>query len=111
MSDRTGTTLFALLTGAAAGFLLWALTQPEEHPSDTSDKSDADAEKDDLTRIKGIGPVIQRRLNEHGIRTFRQIAAWSDADIERIGKLLSFSGRIEREDWRGQAREILKDEG
>lgn len=111
MSDRTGTTLFALLTGAAAGFLLWALTQPEEHPTTAARESDSPSEKDDLTRLKGIGPVIQDRLNEHGIYSFRQIAAWSDADIERIGEAISFPGRIQREDWQGQAREIVKAEG
>lgn len=110
MSDRTGTTLFALLTGAAAGFLLWALTRPEQPPAGTSTQTDAEVESDDLTQIKGIGPVIQQRLNDLGIHTFRQIAEWSDADIERIGRHLSFSGRIERENWRGQARKILKDE-
>lgn len=106
MSKRTDTTLLALLLGGAAGFLLWALTRPEPPPTASSPQTG----EDDLTRIKGIGPTIQRRLNEVGIHTFRRIADWSDADVERIGKKISFPHRIEREDWRGQAQEILNDE-
>lgn len=59
---------------------------------------------DDLTRIKGIGPKVQKLLRELGITTFAQIAAWDDAEVDRIdARLGSFSGRIRRDDWRAQA--------
>jgi F-type H+-transporting ATPase subunit gamma len=54
--------------------------------------------------IDGIGPVIERKLIEMGVTTFRQIALWSPEDIDRVGSQLNFKGRIEREDWIGQAK-------
>ena len=60
---------------------------------------------DDLTRIKGIGPKVARLLGDLGIVSFAQIAAWDDAEVERIdARLGAFSGRITRDDWRTQAR-------
>lgn len=68
------------------------------------------AEPDDLEgAIDGIGPVISGKLAAIGITTFRQIAEWSQADIDRIGAQLDFPGRIEREDWVGQARQAHRD--
>ena len=61
---------------------------------------------DDLTRIKGIGPVNARKLGEHGVTTFAHIAAWTAADIAAAEAYLEFDGRIAREDWVGQAREL-----
>lgn len=62
------------------------------------------ASADDLTRIKGIGKVIERRLHELGITTFRQLAELSPSDVQRINKILDFPGRVEREHWVEQAR-------
>lgn len=61
---------------------------------------------DDLKRIKGIGKQNEARLNALGIWHFDQIAAWSPENIAWAGSFLAFVGRIEREDWVGQA-EIL----
>jgi len=61
---------------------------------------------DQLTRIKGIGPVNERKLHEHGIFHFEQIAAWGEADIEAAEVYLEFDGRIAREDWVGQAKAL-----
>jgi F-type H+-transporting ATPase subunit gamma len=62
-------------------------------------------EPDDLEgEIEGIGPVIGAKLAEIGVTTFKQIAQWTSADVERIGDQLDFQGRIEREDWIGQAK-------
>ena len=59
---------------------------------------------DDLTRIKGVGPKLAARLSELGVTSFSQIAAWNEADIERIdAELGRFQGRIRRDDWVGQA--------
>lgn len=69
----------------------------------------ASAESDDLEEIVGIGPVINRKLNEMGITTFAQIAAWTADDAERIGHQLDFPGRIEREHWIEQARTMQRD--
>jgi len=59
---------------------------------------------DDLTRIKGIGPKLSKRLNALGIFHFKQIAAWSDADANWVDDNLSFKGRVAREAWISQAR-------
>jgi branched-chain amino acid transport system ATP-binding protein len=65
---------------------------------------------DDLKKIKGIGPQNEKRLNALGIWHFDQIAAWTPAEVEWVGDHLAFPGRIEREDWVGQAG-ALKDGG
>ena len=62
---------------------------------------------DDLKKIKGIGPQNETRLNKLGIYHFDQIATWTPAEIDWVGDHLSFPGRIERENWVGQAN-ILK---
>ncbi|HEY7669199.1 MAG TPA: hypothetical protein VH852_01045 [Hyphomicrobium sp.] len=59
---------------------------------------------DDLKRIRGIGVLIERKLNSLGIGNYEQIANWTGADIERISRQLDFKGRIERENWIEQAR-------
>ncbi len=59
---------------------------------------------DDLKLIAGIGPKLEQVLNEKGIRTFADIAAWSDQDIVSLDAELGFEGRILRDDWVGQAK-------
>jgi predicted flap endonuclease-1-like 5' DNA nuclease len=60
---------------------------------------------DDLTRLKGVGPKLAAQLGEMGVTTFSEIAAWSDADIDRIDAGLGrFQGRIRRDAWVEQAR-------
>jgi branched-chain amino acid transport system ATP-binding protein len=63
---------------------------------------------DKLTLVKGIGPVNEKKLNQHGIYHFDQIAAWTKADIAAVEAYLAFDGRIAREDWIGQARKLAK---
>lgn len=70
-----------------------SLTRPEGDP-------------DDLKRISGIGPGIEKTLHELGIFHFRQIAAFTTENITWIDQRLRFRGRIEREDWVGQARRL-----
>jgi predicted flap endonuclease-1-like 5' DNA nuclease len=62
---------------------------------------------DDLKLIVGVGPVLERMLQQLGITTYRQIARWSERDIDEIdGKLPEFPGRIRRDGWVTQAREL-----
>ncbi len=65
---------------------------------------------DDLERIRGIGAVLRQRLNDLGITTFAQIAAFSEADLARVDEVLNFKGRIAREGWVEQAK-ALRDGG
>ncbi len=60
---------------------------------------------DDLTTIKGLGPKLAVTLNELGVTSYAQIAAWSDSEIDRIDSQLGrFSGRIRRDNWVEQAK-------
>jgi predicted flap endonuclease-1-like 5' DNA nuclease len=64
-------------------------------------------EPDDLKLIVGIGPVLERMLHNLGVTTFRQIARWSERDsAEFDAKLPEFPGRIARDQWVTQAREL-----
>ncbi len=61
--------------------------------------------RDDLKLIKGVGPAIEKTLNDLGIYRFNQIAEMSEYDIDRVAReLRGFRSRIYREDWIGQAR-------
>jgi NADH-quinone oxidoreductase subunit E len=65
------------------------------------------AEPDDLKRIKGIGPKLERLLRDEGIYLFWQIAHWSREDVSSMSsRLPSFKGRIERDGWVRQARAL-----
>jgi len=64
--------------------------------------------KDDLKQIAGIGPKLEESLNAAGITNFAQIANWTKNDIFKFDDLLSFKGRIEREDWVSQAKNLFK---
>ncbi len=59
---------------------------------------------DDLKRIRGIGVLIEKKLNALGVMHYTQIANWTVADIGRVSEQLDFKGRIERESWVEQAR-------
>lgn len=79
----------------------------------TSAQNDEDAavltedSLDDLKEIKGVGPAIEKTLNDLGIHEFHQIAEMSEYDIDRVAQQLKgFRSRIYREDWIGQARNL-----
>lgn len=60
--------------------------------------------KNDLTNIKGVGPYIEQKLNEIGVYNYEQISKLKESDIRIITDLIDFfPGRIERDDWVGQA--------
>lgn len=64
-------------------------------------------EPDDLKEIVGVGKVFEATLHSLGVYHFRQIAAFGPTEIARINaELNEFKGRIEHDDWIGQAREL-----
>ncbi|WP_101068203.1 50S ribosomal protein L21 [Roseovarius salinarum] len=63
---------------------------------------------DDLKQLSGVGPALEKKLVEAGVTTFAQIAAWTEEDIAVMDEKLSFKGRIEREGWVEQAKELAK---
>ena len=62
---------------------------------------------DDIKMIGGVGPALEKKLNALGVTSLKQIAEWTAEDIERIDTELSFKGRIEREEWVQQAKDLL----
>jgi predicted flap endonuclease-1-like 5' DNA nuclease len=69
-----------------------------------------EGEPDDLKKISGIGPGIEKTLHGLGIYHFRQIAQFTPDNVAWIDQRLRFRGRIEREDWIGQARKLATGE-
>ena len=65
-----------------------------------------EGEPDKLTKLKGIGPVAERQLNEQGITTFRQIVEMTDEQIEKVDRYMPFSAAQIRS-WQEQARTLL----
>jgi large subunit ribosomal protein L21 len=61
---------------------------------------------DDLKVISGVGPVLEKKLNDAGITRFDQIAGFSADDVARVDEALHLGGRIERDDWVGQAKAL-----
>ena len=72
-----------------------------ERPADLLDAPKG--EKDDLKRIRGIGPVIELKLNDLGVYHFWQIARWREPELLWVDNFLNFRGRAVREGWTGQA--------
>jgi len=65
-------------------------------------------EADDLKKISGVGPALEKKLNDLGITTFEQVANFTADEIEKVDDALSFKGRIERDDWVGQAKALTE---
>jgi len=63
---------------------------------------------DDLKKISGVGPKIEGILNDIGIFHFQQISDWNEANKAWVDNYLSFKGRIDREDWVGQAKVLAE---
>jgi predicted flap endonuclease-1-like 5' DNA nuclease/regulator of replication initiation timing len=103
----------------ALGETLDASNDPDDEKADpaeveevefVADVEDVDEsnQRDNLKKIKGVGPAIEKTLNEMGIVRFQQIADMSEYDIDRVAqRLKGFRSRIYREDWIGQARDHL----
>jgi predicted flap endonuclease-1-like 5' DNA nuclease len=91
-----------------------AATKEESSPwvsasdaSPTPVPSTADVDALPLTNIRGIGPKFQRMLHALGVTSVSQVAAWEDADVERIAEALNIpASRIRKADWVAHAREL-----
>ena len=65
------------------------------------------AAPDDLKAISGIGPKLEKVLNDLGVWTYAQVAAWGSEEVAWVDDYLSFSGRIGRDKWIEQAADSL----
>lgn len=63
---------------------------------------------DDLKQLKGVGPGLEKTLNELGFFHFDQIGAWRKKEVEWVDSRLKFKGRIERDEWIKQAKVLAK---
>lgn len=66
----------------------------------------APSDADDLKKISGVGPVLETKLNEFGIYKYDQVAQWTEENVTEFDDLLSFKGRIERDNWLQQAKDL-----
>lgn len=82
--------------------------KPEPKPAKKENKDKTEEVGDKLTTINGIGPVIEGKLEGLGVTTFKQIADWSEEDVTRIDQALAFKGRVVREKWIEQAKELIE---
>jgi NADH-quinone oxidoreductase subunit E len=97
-----------------------AVAKPKAKPSSTISpspvvesepetlKAPRDGGADDLKKISGVGPKLEGVLNDLGFYHFDQIAKWTNAEIAWVDSRLKFKGRIERDDWIGQATALAK---
>ena len=63
---------------------------------------------DDLKQLKGVGPALEKTLNELGFYHFDQVAGWRKKEVEWVDARLKFKGRIERDGWVKQAKTLAK---
>ena len=64
---------------------------------------------DDLRKISGVGPKLEKLLHELGVFHFAQIAEWSEKEIDWVDERLTFKGRIRRENWIDQCKLLAKE--
>jgi len=82
-----------------------AKAEPKASPTRRSGRK---AAAGDLKRISGVGPKLEKMLNEQGVTRVSQIAAWNEADVAKFDQALDLDGRISRDDWVGQAGKLAK---
>lgn len=75
---------------------------------ETPTESATTAARDDLTQLTGVGPVLAEKLQKAGVTSLAQIAEWTPEDIDRIDEELNVKSRVERDDWVGQAKKLIK---
>ena len=125
-SADSGASLGDILGAALAGQNGDAAEAPAEEPAPAKAeapkpeaKSDGGADDrgrlsgpqgdaDDLKQLKGVGPVLEKKLNEAGIFHFWQIVGLTGEQIADLEEEMSFPGRIERDDWIGQAKTLAE---
>ena len=90
-------------------------TPPEEAPVKDKvavppkpSRRKAAAQTDDLKRISGIGPKLEKVLNGMGVTTFADIAKWTDKDMLKMDATLGLDNRIVRDEWVRQAKALLE---
>jgi large subunit ribosomal protein L21 len=109
--DLTSVTITEILTGGAKPSAKAAAPKAAPKKAAVSEAAPLAApiasSADDISLIAGIGPKILKGLTDLGVTTFAQIASWTGADVERIETELKQKGRVAREEWIEQAKELM----
>jgi len=63
---------------------------------------------DDLKLISGVGPKLEKTLHKRGIYFFEQVAGFTRKDVAAVDDMLSFKGRIDRDEWIKQAKILMR---
>ncbi len=111
--DKTGVKA-AIGAGSVSAVAVAAAEAPKAAPKKAAKAEAAPAAEapaaggDDLKKLSGVGPALEKKLLAAGVTTFAQIAAWTEEDVAAMDEQLSFKGRIEREGWIEQAKELAK---
>lgn len=80
----------------------------EAKPAKAETPAKEAAGADDLKQLTGVGPALEKKLHQAGVTSFAQIANWTAEDIADMDEKLSFKGRIERDGWVEQAKDLAK---
>ncbi len=62
---------------------------------------------DDLTKLTGVGPELEKKLNDAGVFHWWQVSAMQADDVAKLDAELKLNGRIARDNWVDQARKLL----
>ncbi len=103
--DLTSVIITEILTGGAKPTGKKAEVKAKAAPVALAAAGAAGA--DDISLIAGIGPKIYAALTDMGITTFAQVAAWTPEDVTRIEADIKQKGRVAREEWIEQAKELM----
>jgi large subunit ribosomal protein L21 len=107
-ADGTGVKA-AMGAGSAPAAEAPAKAATRSAPAKAAEAPAAPAEgADDLKKLSGVGPALEKKLHAAGVTSFAQIAAWTEADIAEFDEKLNFKGRIEREGWVDQAKALAE---
>ncbi|MGE0502327.1 MAG: 50S ribosomal protein L21 [Rhizobiaceae bacterium] len=80
---------------------------PAKEPKAKSAKPAEAGYTDDISLIGGVGPVLKKKLTEAGYGTLASIAALEAGDIAKLDEELKLGGRVERDEWVEQAKELM----
>jgi len=97
---------------AAAPKTAQAAAPKAEAKADATEAPKAEAVEakagDDLKKLTGVGPAMEKKMHEVGIKSFSQIAAWTPEQVIAMDNKLGLKGKIEKEGWVEQAKTLAK---
>ena len=81
-------------------------TEAKASEAKAAPTAEAGAGADDLKKLQGLGPAIEKKLNAAGVTTYAQIASMTAEDVARVEDEAGIKGRFERDNWVEQAKEL-----